>query len=140
MKLDNSILVEIAFDTAQANGSEVKFSENQKVSSNDFQNRYLVYGIMVYDSTVVSISPRGRTVIANNKGLAFTIMEGQTEKHYLLPCDQFNTFKNGGFFYPLKDISLNYPMCSLRILDNTAIVVGQSFLFALIYKKRPGVK
>lgn len=136
MKFEKSVICEIQFNQVPANGSEIKFGENMKISSKDFQDRYEVYGILVYDRSTLLKSPEGRPIVTDVKGLAFTLFAGNTEKHFLVPSKQFYTAYNGGFFYELKPFSINYPISSIKVLDNTGISTGDSFCFVLVYRDK----
>ena len=136
MLIENSLLCEIKFDLAYSNGSEVKFSENQRISSVDFANKYLIHGLFVHDTSSMTKSPSGRPIIAANTGLAMTLMVGQKEKIYNAPVNQYNTIVNGGFYYEFTPFQINYPTSFLRVLDNTSLAIGSSFCFSLLYREK----
>ena len=136
MMISNSILCEIRIDGTVATGARIPFSENQKISSNDFEKKYLVYGLFVYNRTQLAVSPSNRQTLADNSGLAITLMTGNTEKIYYAPLNQFSTFLNGGYFYEIESFIINYPACYLTILDTTTVITGQSLCFSLLYKNR----
>jgi hypothetical protein len=136
MIISNSILCEIRIDGTVATGARIPFSENQKISSNDFEKKYLVYGLFVYNQTQLAVSPSNRTVLASNAGLAITLMTGNTEKVFYSPLNQYSTFLNGGIFYDIEPFVINYPACYLTVLDTTTTITGQSVCFSLLFKNR----
>lgn len=139
-KFLNTILCEVMFNSLPANQSTVKFSENQKISSADFNRKYEVYGLLTYDTNVMLKSPTNRPIVSDMKGIAITLLEGQTERHFLVPAQQFSTAFNGGRFYEFEPFTINYPNSYLQILDNSNINSGDSFCFLLVYRLKKNAR
>lgn len=128
---------EVQFTTAPAAGQNVKFRENPIFSNKDFADKVRIQGIFVYYDGVMAFSPSGQPNIAfaDVANLALTLLDMQSREIIdSMPLNQFNTFVNGGFFYPLEDLAINYSNSYVRVLDVGTIAAGQSVSIAFAYK------
>lgn len=138
--IDYSYLVEVPITITPIAGNRIKFSDIPQLrDAVNKMKRVFTVGLEVLDSTSLTISPSGLTVVPSLTGLVLTLAIGSQEDIFQFPCSDLNPLNNSGLIRMLKDKIINWPNSYITILDATGLAINQAIVFNAFYNRRPNV-
>ena len=126
--IKNSYLVELAYPSAAAAGSQITFKDAQ------FLEKVLIVGIEIITADQMSTAPSGNAMASKANAIkgALTIVEGNKDKLFQLPNGQLITQDNAGIVKEFSPIKLNLSKCSV-VMFAAGIAANESLCFNFYY-------
>jgi hypothetical protein len=121
---------------AEVNLGATTPGNGQNINVQDYPQLRDVYicGLEVFDSAQLSISPSGKTVVTQLKGLSVTLMDKfNMEMVYQYPAFDLNPANVGGFYRDLKPFYLQLTKSYVTVLDATTVAANQSVMLNIFY-------
>jgi len=121
---------------AEVNLGTTTPGNGQNINIQDYPQLREVYicGVEVFDSNQLAISPSGKTVVTQLKGLSVTLMDKfNMEMVYQYPAFDLNPANVGGFYRDLKPFYLQLTKSYVTILDATTVAANQSVMLNIFY-------
>ena len=127
--IKRSYLVEINVGTTvPGNGSNINFQDYPQL-----RNVYFA-GAIVLDQNTCSVSPSGKNIIQDTKGITLTLLDKfNQEVTHQYPSVDLNPYYNSGFYRDLVPFPIQMTKSYITILDNTGINANESFLVNIFY-------
>jgi hypothetical protein len=93
-----------------------------------------VTGVEVFSDNVVNLSPSGKTVVSDLKGLTLTLLDiYNMEIVYQYPTYDLNPVNIGGFYRDFNPFQLQLTKSYITILDNGALAANESVMINFYY-------
>lgn len=121
---------------AEVNLGTTTPGNGQNINIQDYPQLREVYitGVEVFDSGDLSISPSGKAVVTQLKGLTLTLMDKfNMEMIYQYPCFDLNPTNVGGFYRDFKPFFLQLTKSYISVLDSTTVAANQSVMLNIFY-------
>lgn len=121
---------------AEVNLGTTTPGNGQNINIQDYPQLRDVYitGIEVFEDGQLSISPSGKTVVPQLKGLTLTLMDKfNMEMIYQFPCFDLNPTNVGGFYRDFKPFYLQLTKSYITVLDATTVSANQSVMLNIFY-------
>jgi hypothetical protein len=121
---------------AEVNLGTTTPGNGQNINVQDYPQLREVYicGLEVFDSAQLSISPSGKAVVTQLKGLSVTLMDKfNMEMVYQYPAFDLNPANVGGFYRDLKPFYLQLTKSYITVLDATTVAANQSVMLNIFY-------
>jgi len=121
---------------AEVNLGTTTPGNGQNINIQDYPQLRDVYicGLEIFDSAQLAISPSGKTVVANLKGLTLTLMDKfNMEMLYQYPTFDLNPANVGGFYRDFKPFYLQLTKSYISVLDATTVAANQSVMLNIFY-------
>jgi hypothetical protein len=121
---------------AEVNLGTTTPGNGQNINIQDYPQLREVYicGIEVFDSNQLAISPSGKTVVTDLKGLTLTLMDKfNMEMLYQYPTFDLNPANVGGFYRDFKPFFLQLTKSYISVLDATTVSANQSVMLNIFY-------
>ena len=95
-----------------------------------------IYGVQTFSASQLTTSPNGSTVVstAGLSNITVTLVVGDTQDVYLLPCSDLNSPLIYGFIRMINNKRLNLTKSFITIQSVASLVNNDSVLFNFIYK------
>jgi hypothetical protein len=121
---------------AEVNLGTTTPGNGQNINIQDYPQLREVYicGIEVFDANQLAISPSGKTVVTDLKGLTLTLMDKfNMEMLYQYPTFDLNPANVGGFYRDFKPFFLQLTKSYISVLDATTVSANQSVMLNIFY-------
>jgi len=121
---------------AEVNLGTTTPGNGQNINIQDYPQLREVYicGIEIFDSNQLAISPSGKTVVTDLKGLTITLMDKfNMEMLYQYPTFDLNPANVGGFYRDFKPFFLQLTKSYISVLDATTVSANQSVMLNIFY-------
>lgn len=121
---------------AEVNLGTTTPGNGQNINIQDYPQLREVYicGLEIFDSNQLAISPSGKTVVSDLKGLTITLMDKYNmEMIYQYPTFDLNPANVGGFYRDLKPFFLQLTKSYISVLDATTVSANQSVMLNIFY-------
>ena len=121
---------------AEVNLGTTTPGNGQNINVQDYPQLREVYicGLEVFDSAQLSISPSGKAVVTQLKGLSVTLMDKfNMEMVYQYPAFDLNPANVGGFYRDLKPFYLQLTKSYVTVLDATTVAANESVMLNIFY-------
>lgn len=121
---------------AEVNLGTTTPGNGQNINIQDYPQLREVYicGIEIFDSAALSISPSGKTVVGQLKGLTLTLMDKfNMEIIYQYPAFDLNPINVGGFYRDFKPFFLQLTKSYISVLDASTVSANQSVMLNIFY-------
>lgn len=121
---------------AEVNLGTTTPGNGQNINIQDYPQLREVYicGLEVFDSGQLAISPSGKTVVTDLKGLTLTLMDKfNMEMLYQYPTFDLNPANVGGFYRDFKPFFLQLTKSYISVLDATTVSANQSVMLNIFY-------
>jgi hypothetical protein len=121
---------------AEVNLGTTTPGNGQNINIQDYPQLRDVYvcGVEVFDSNQLSISPSGKTVVTDLKGLTLTLMDKfNMEMLYQYPAFDLNPANVGGFYRDIKPFYLQLTKSYISVLDATTVAANLSVMINIFY-------
>jgi hypothetical protein len=108
----------------------------QNINVQDYPQLRDVYitGIEAFNSNQLSISPAGKTVVGNNRGISLTLMDKYNmEMMFQYPTADLNPGIVSGFYRDIVPFYLQLTKSYITILDSTLYSANESAIFNVFY-------
>ena len=108
----------------------------QNINIQDYPQLRDIYitGVQVFDSSVLGISPQGKTVVPNLKGITLTLMDKYNmEMIFQYPTFDLNSANVAGFYRDINPFYLQLTKSYITILDPTGLSSNQSVMLNIFY-------
>ena len=93
-----------------------------------------VTGVEVFSDNVVTLSPSGKTVVTDLKGLTLTLLDiYNMEIVYQYPTYDLNPVNIGGFYRDFNPFQLQLTKSYITVLDPAALAANQSVMINFYY-------
>jgi len=93
-----------------------------------------VTGVEVFSDNVVTLSPSGKTVVSDLKGLTLTLVDiFNMEIVYQYPTYDLNPVNIGGFYRDFNPFQLQLTKSFITVLDNSGVSQNQSVMINFYY-------
>jgi hypothetical protein len=121
---------------AEVNMGATAPGNGQNINIQDYPQLRDVYicGLELFDNNQLAISPSGKAVVANLKGLTITLMDKYNmEMLYQYPAFDLNPANIGGFYRNIKPFYLQLTKSYISVLDATTVAANQSVMLNIFY-------
>jgi len=121
---------------AEVNLGTTTPGNGQNINIQDYPQLRDVYicGLEIFDSNQLALSPSGKTVVSQLKGLTITLMDKfNMEMVYQYPTFDLNPANVGGFYRDIKPFYLQLTKSYVTILDATTVSANQSVMVNIFY-------
>lgn len=124
-----SYLTEINLGTTlPGNGTNINFKDYPQLRD------IYITGFCFYDINQVTVSPSGKAVVGDLKGLTVTLMDiYNMENLYQYPAYDSDPANVSGFYRDIYPFQLQLTKSYITILDNTALAANESVLINFFY-------
>lgn len=124
-----SYLIEVNVgNTIPGNGSNINFQDYPQL-----RNVYFT-GAIVCDTNTATISPSGKSVIANTVGITITLLDKfNMEVTHQYPSKDLNPYYTSGIYRDFVPFPIQLTKSYITILDNAGIAANESFLINVFY-------
>lgn len=93
-----------------------------------------VTGVEVFSNNVVTLSPSGKTVVSDLKGLTLTLVDiFNMEIVYQYPTYDLNPVNIGGFYRDFNPFQLQLTKSFITVLDNSGVNQNESVMINFYY-------
>lgn len=93
-----------------------------------------VTGVEVFSNNVVTLSPSGKTVVSDLKGLTLTLVDiFNMEIVYQYPTYDLNPVNIGGFYRDFNPFQLQLTKSFITVLDNSGVSQNESVMINFYY-------
>ena len=114
--------------TTPGNGQNIKIQDYPQLRD------VYICGLEIFDSSQLSISPSGKTVVTQLKGLSLTLMDKfNMEMIYQYPAYDLNPANVGGFYRDFKPFYLQLTKSYVTVLDATTVAANLSVMLNIFY-------
>lgn len=121
---------------AEVNLGTTTPGNGQNINIQDYPQLREVYicGLEIFDSNQLALSPSGKTVVSQLKGLTITLMDKfNMEMIYQYPAFDLNPANVGGFYRDIKPFFLQLTKSYITVLDSTTVSANQSVMVNIFY-------
>lgn len=126
--IEKSYLAEINFSNAPNNGQRVYFLDIPELRGK------VVKAVEAFSANELNISPNGKNIIGNTKGILLTLTDDSTENYYQWPAFSLEAAQNGGIIRTIKARKIDLTKSYVTIADATTIAQNQSVCFNFYYE------
>lgn len=108
----------------------------QNINIQDYPQLRDIYitGIQVFDSSVLTLSPQGKTVVPLLKGITLTLMDKfNMEMLFQYPTFDLNSANVAGLYRDINPFYLQLTKSYITVLDPTGLSSSQSVLLNIFY-------
>jgi len=128
---------------AEVNLGATTPGNGQNINIQDYPQLRDVYitGIEIFDNNQLTVSPSGKTVVSDLKGLTITLMDKfNMEMIYQYPCFDLNPANVGGFYRDFKPFPLQLTKSFITVLDAVTVAANESVILNIYYLTEKDLK
>jgi hypothetical protein len=128
---------------AEVNLGATTPGNGQNINIQDYPQLRDVYitGIEIFDINQLTVSPSGKTVVSDLKGLTITLMDKfNMEMIYQYPCFDLNPANVGGFYRDFKPFPLQLTKSFITVLDAVTVAANESVILNIYYLTEKDLK